>query len=89
MKTKVIERPAEVTTFMGGLFLLLTYIGLNISEEALAAGLVVVSLLPAVVTWLVNIYRAAIGKVTNPEPDVDLDVGAGHEQVGVEKIPPS
>lgn len=60
MKTKAAERPAEVTTFLAGILILATAFGFDLSEGVLAAGLVVVTCLPAVVTYIVNIYRNAL-----------------------------
>ena len=59
MKTKAAERPAEITTFIAGALVLAAYFGLDVSETVVLAGLTVVTLLPAVVTYIVNIYRGA------------------------------
>lgn len=54
------RHPAEVTTFLAGVLVIAAALGLSLSEEQLLAGLAVVTGLPAVITWAVNLYRDAL-----------------------------
>jgi len=54
------RRPAELTTFLVGVLVIAAALGLDLSEEQLLAGLAVITGLPAVVTWLVGLFRDAL-----------------------------
>lgn len=51
------RRPAETATFAAGLAALAAYVGLDLPEGAVVAGLAVVSGLPAIVTTIVTAVR--------------------------------
>lgn len=53
------RHPAELTTFLAGVLALAAAVGLDLNEEQLFAALAVVTGLPAIATWLVNLYRDA------------------------------
>jgi len=55
-----VRHPAELTTFLAGVLVIALAFGVNLTEELLLAGLAVVTGLPTVVTWLVNLYRDAL-----------------------------
>lgn len=52
------RHPAEVGGFVAALVLLLAGLGLEVSETTILAGVAVLGLLPAVITWGVNIWRS-------------------------------
>lgn len=54
------RRPAELVTFLAGTLVIAVALGVNLTEELLLAGLAVVTGLPTIVTWLVNLYRDAL-----------------------------
>lgn len=54
------RRPAELATVVTGVIVLATALGFDLSEEVVLAGLAVVAGLPAVVTWIVTLYRDTV-----------------------------
>lgn len=54
------RHPAELVSFLAGIVVIAVALGFNLTEELLLAGLAVVTGLPAIVTWLVNLYRDAL-----------------------------
>lgn len=54
------RRPAELSTFVASLVVAGGAVGLDLSAEAVTAAFVVVSLLPAIVSYFVALYREAI-----------------------------
>lgn len=54
------KRPAELTTFVASLVLVAAELGIDLSQEALLAGFVIVGVLPTIVSHYVSLYTAAL-----------------------------